>query len=108
MDSSLTYFYDFVVDSAAAMQKETSSSDVSSSSSSHVGRVRHRRRPNEVGYFTCHIVFLSWNFVPYDSGLLSMLLANGRSLSFSACCNLSTVYFQEKVDCFFRFLQLFH
>jgi hypothetical protein len=108
MDSGLTCLYGFVVDSAAAMQKETSSSDVSSSSSSsHVGRVRHRRRPNEVGYFTCHIVFISWNFVPYDSGLLSMLLANGRSLSFSACCNLSTVYFQEKVvDCFFLFLQI--
>jgi hypothetical protein len=84
MDSGLTCLYDFVVDSSAAMQKETSSSDVSSSSSSsHVGRVRHRRRPNEVGYFHHHMFFLSWNFLPYDSGLLSMLLANGQGLTFS-------------------------
>jgi hypothetical protein len=103
MDSVLTCLYDFVVDSSAAMQKETSSSDVSSSSSSHVGRVRHRRRPNEVGYFTCHIVFLSWNFVPYNSGLAFHAFSKWTRSYFLMLC----ILLRESCRLFFLLLQIY-
>jgi hypothetical protein len=74
------------IDSIAAMQKDTSSSDVSAS---HVGRVRQRRRPNEVSYVL--IIFIILDF------FLACLAyfpcsATGHALYFLSICRIHTLY----------------
>lgn len=80
------------------MQKDTGSGDVSPS---HVGRVRHRRRPNEVSCVL--MIFFFSNFVPCVSGLFHVLPV-WKALYFKVCCCIHTMFrsvFSTKLLIFF-------
>jgi hypothetical protein len=81
------------VDSISAMQKDTSSSDVSAS---NVGRVRHRRRPNEVSYVL--IIFFLFEFLSLRVWLTFRVHQLDKLFIFSVCVAFTPcagLYFQE-------------
>ena len=93
------------IDLVAAMQKDASSSDVSAS---HVGRVRHRRRTNEVS--CALVIFFFSNFVPCKSGLLSVFSNWTSSFIFSLCVAFTPcagLFFFPRKSIYASILQIF-